>query len=75
MQIWHLRKMLRQPLDVSKELGMKQLKLMLAWSSCLKELKKNQLLYGKMAYTPGKHDDILDIAEELGRKQSRNEMI
>ena len=30
--------------------------------------KESLLMYGKMAFTPGKHNDILDIAEELNTK-------
>ena len=30
--------------------------------------KEALLLYGKMAFQPGKHNDILDIAEELNTR-------
>ena len=33
--------------------------------------KESLILYGKMAYTPGKHNDILDIAENHKTKTIR----
>ena len=30
--------------------------------------KKALILYGKMAYTPGKHNDILDLADEANTR-------
>ena len=30
--------------------------------------KELLLMYGKMAFTPGKHNDIIDIAEELNTR-------
>ena len=30
--------------------------------------KESLLMYGKMAFLPGKHNDILDIAEELNTR-------
>lgn len=33
--------------------------------------KEAMLLYGRMAFTPGKHNDILDLAEEINTKTIR----
>ena len=33
--------------------------------------KESLFIYGKMAFVPGKHNDILEVAEELNTKTIR----